>query len=99
VPFAPPLGPYFPPAVLPIGNYAHVGQLKFISSDEQLYDNPKAPERFVENFRGRYLHLIHAFGKFRDGWMWELPESSLNDHAPLYYAIHVWNIYERDFGR
>jgi len=92
----PPAGLYLPPKFPLIGSYHHVGQLKYISSEGTLHDNPSISSRLHEQFLGRYRHLIHSIGSLRSGWVWELPLDSLNDHAPLYYALRIWNAYERE---
>jgi hypothetical protein len=77
------------------GVYKHVGRLKYIDSAGKVIDNPSDWNRFVDDFRGSFGHLAAASGRMTDGGLAELPLDHLNDHAPLYYAVHIWNQYER----
>jgi triacylglycerol lipase len=87
----PPFGPCVrPPHVRP---YEHVGQLKYISSEGVLQDNPSRWARLTDGFKGRYGHLVNLAGQLRSGWIGELPDDGFNDHAPLFYALRVWNAY------
>jgi hypothetical protein len=78
------------------GIYQHVGRLKYINSDGELVDNPSDWDRVIDDFRGSFGHLAAASGRLTRTGLAELPVDHLNDHAPLYYAIHIWNAYERE---
>jgi hypothetical protein len=77
-----------------IGVYEHVGRLKYISSEERIVDNASNWDRLLDDFRGSFGHLAGASGRFTEDWVAELPIDHLNDHAPIYYAVHIWNNYE-----
>lgn len=94
VPKVPPLAPYDPLRLAP-GIYHHVGQLKYIDAAGEVHDNPGRWYRLLDGFRGEFGHLFNALGRLRSGWVWELPDDHLTDHAPLFYAIHIWNNYEK----
>ncbi len=77
------------------GIYEHVGRLKYIDSEGRLIDNPSDWNRFIDDFRGSFGHLAAASGRMTAGGLAEMPVDHLNDHAPIYYAVHIWNQYER----
>jgi predicted lipase len=77
------------------GIYKHVGRLKYINSAGEMIDNPSDWNRFIDDFRGSFGHLAAASGRMTSGGLAELPVDHLNDHAPIYYAVHIWNQYER----
>ncbi len=78
-----------------LGIYEHVGRLKYITSEEKMVDDPGNWNRLLDDFRGSFGHLADASDRFTKDWVAELPIDHLNDHAPLFYAVHVWNNYER----
>ena len=83
---------------LPIGNYSHVGQLKYISSDGHIRDNPSFWDRVMDSFKGNFGNLVNSLGRLKEGWSWEIPVDHLTDHAPIFYAIEIWNNYEKDLN-
>lgn len=89
----PPAGPCEP---LGVASYQHVGQLKYLNNKGHVIDNPSHWSRLLDHFSGELGHLVNQAGRFRSGWVSELPIDHLNDHAPLFYAIQIWNNYERD---
>jgi len=70
------------------GSYRHVGQMKYIDSEGVILDNPSLWVRLKANFR-RVVRNTFNLGLLRLRRV--LPENALIDHAPIYYAIHVWN--------
>lgn len=77
---------------LPWRPYVHVGQLKYIDSDGNLIDNVSLWQSISEQFVGRWKHLINSIGGLRKGWNFQIPADEFNDHAPLFYALHIWNL-------
>lgn len=77
---------------LPWRPYVHVGQLKYIDSDGNLIDNVSLWQSISEQFVGRWKHLINSIGGLRNGWNFQIPADEFNDHAPLFYALHIWNL-------
>jgi hypothetical protein len=75
--------------------YEHVGHLKLIdSSGEKILDVP--PEGFGDAPRGNLVRFAGRLGNLIAGLIGRSPKEPLTDHAPLFYALHVWNIYERE---
>ena len=93
----PPVGKY-ENQKLQIGKYHHVGQLKYISSDGHILDNPNFWDRLIDGFQGNFGHLFNSLGSLREGWTWEIPADNLIDHAPIFYTINIWNNYEKDLN-
>jgi triacylglycerol lipase len=91
VPHLPRFGPSATPPL--IRAYQHVGQLQYIAADGTVKDNPSLWSRITDGFEGRYRHLLDATGQLRPGGIAELPDDAFNDHAPLFYALRVWNAY------
>ena len=81
-----------------VGVYEHVGRLKYINSEQRMVDDPGNWNRLLDDFRGSFGHLADAADRFTKDWVAELPVDHLNDHAPIFYAVHVWNNYERSEG-
>ena len=75
--------------------YEHVGHLKLIdSSGEKLLDVP--PEDFVARPRGNLVRFAGRIGDSISSLVGRSPKEPIIDHAPLFYALHIWNIYERE---
>ena len=98
----PPGGIYDPLRIPPLGRYQHVGALKFIDRDGHIYDNPKLDDNLTDGFFGEsahrfnLLHMFNSLGRFRPGFLADIPEGFLVDHTPLFYVTHVWNNFVRD---
>ncbi len=88
-----------PPAGASVSNpfnvrpYEHVGRLMYLGKDGALNDNPSDVSVTFDRLRGRLAHVLDLTSRLRPGWLNEVPDDSLNDHAPLYYALHMWNAY------
>ena len=79
------------------GRYQHVGHLKYIDEAGMLFDNPSMLER-VQNSVGGQVQLLRALMRqWTNGEFGSFPLDDFNDHAPLYYALRVWNCYEEEF--
>lgn len=75
--------------------YEHVGHLKLIdSSGEKLLDIP--PEDFVARPRGNLVRFAGRIGDSISSLIGRSPKEPIIDHAPIFYALHIWNIYERE---
>ncbi|MEM8673120.1 MAG: hypothetical protein AAGF83_04520 [Cyanobacteria bacterium P01_G01_bin.67] len=84
------------PEIFRIRRYQHVGQLKYLDSNGHIIDNPNLWNRLVDSWKGQFGQLFHLSGQLREGWIKEIPVDNLTDHAPIYYAIHIWNNYKQD---
>jgi triacylglycerol lipase len=71
-----------------LGPYRHVGTTKYIDYEGVLHHNPGPWERAKDGLREAFRNTIDR-GLLR--FKRELPENSLTDHAPIYYATHIWN--------
>lgn len=76
--------------------YQHVGQLKYINSDGHITGNPNQLNSFLDSWKGQFENLFNLITRFRGGWIGEIPVNNLTDHAPIYYAIRIWNNYEEN---
>jgi hypothetical protein len=87
--------PTFGPAaaVPPLRAYEHAGELKYIAANGGIRDRPSWWERLKDGFRGRYDHLIDTKQQLQRDWTLQLPDKGFIDHAPLYYALRIWNAY------
>jgi triacylglycerol lipase len=73
-------------------SYRHVGNTRYIDNEGNILDDPSLGTRLVNNFLRVvrnvsdviYLRLTRA-----------LPDNALSDHAPIYYAIRIWNAYDK----
>jgi hypothetical protein len=70
------------------GSYRHVGNVKYIDSEGVILDDPSFLVRLKANFR-RVVRNTFNLGFLRLRRV--LPKNALVDHAPIYYAIHIWN--------
>ena len=79
------------------GWYHHIGNTLYIDQEDIIHVNPHIWNRLLWNFRkmlknmGNCVFLLLRFRR-------ELPENALTDHAPIYYAIRIWNNYIRGSG-
>ena len=97
VPLVPRVGPCSRPPL--VRAYEHVGELKYVASDGTLQDSPSRWARVTDGVKGRAGHLINLAGQLKTGWEWELVDDGFNDHAPLFYALRVWNAYAASLPR
>jgi hypothetical protein len=74
--------------------YAHVGHLKYVTSDGLLQDAPVRWSVLKDQLWGHFKHLGDAGKQLAEGIV-QLPNDNFNDHAPLFYALHMWNAYAR----
>jgi hypothetical protein len=80
----------------PAWGYYHVGKLKYINGERKLRDNPSYWERIKDETRWGYFRLRYVFRQWNlDGFLQSI-FGFLVDHAPLYYAIFIWNAYEKE---
>ena len=98
--------PLIAPHIFPlkgIKNYLHVGQLKYIDSQGDIWENSTVLERFNDNLQGSIKHIYHALNHnlnpFKKGFDCVIPLDHIADHAPIYYAIRIWNYYWNTVGR
>ncbi len=69
--------------------------MKYIAGDGAVQDNPSRWSRLTDGFHSRYGQLLGRGKRLRSGWQLELPDDGFNDHAPLFYALRLWNAYAR----
>ena len=71
--------------------YRHIGRMKYIDSDGNVLDAPSLWGRLTDNFLRTVKNTSNVLLlKLRSG---ALPENAVTDHAPVYYAIRIWNVY------
>jgi len=76
--------------------YEHVGLLKYIDEAGILSDNPSRLERMQHGVGGQLQLLRDVMKQWADGEFGDIPIDCFNDHAPLYYALRIWNCYEQE---
>lgn len=81
--------------LFPGAAYTHVGQLKFIDADghwdmTMVEGQLPAPTRLQEWARGLY-RLFDLGGAFAGNPFGLTVPEPIADHAPIYYASHIWN--------
>ncbi len=76
--------------------YEHVGLLKYIDKAGMLFDNPSKLDRIQDGVAGQVQLLRDVMGQWANGEFGKVPIDGFNDHAPLYYALRVWNCYEQE---
>lgn len=80
------------------GFYEHTGELFYLDSNRQLRVKPELLERITEGWRGSAELLLEALLHFATTRKLTLPIDQLNDHIPAYYALHLWNNYEKSLS-
>ena len=91
----PPWGPYGS-NLGKFGNYEHVGFLKYLDKDGELHDNPTFWKRVTLGIEGSFEHIWDLARLWSQGEFGSFPIEFLNDHAPLCYALHLWNVYDEE---
>lgn len=59
-----------------------------------------APSQILmDRFLGRFSFMFNMMGELASGHINgipdDIPDDGLVDHAPIFYAIHIWNSYMR----
>jgi hypothetical protein len=91
VALVPSVGPLRPPLPLPVGRYAHVGQLWYLDSEGGIHGDPAFVTRAVDALAGRFGAFLGLLGQLSVGHL-QVPFDGLADHAPLYYALRLRNL-------
>ncbi|GJL68184.1 MAG: hypothetical protein NPIRA06_08190 [Nitrospirales bacterium] len=78
------------------GRYEHVGLLEYIDEAGMLFDNPSMLEKLHHGVGGQVQLLRELMNQWANGDFGAIPIDCFNDHAPLYYALRIWNCYEQE---
>jgi len=78
------------------GSYEHVGLLTYIDEQGVLHDNPRLWKRVRHGLFGGLDHIWDIGSFWAKGEFSMIPFDCLNDHAPLYYALRLWNAYDEE---
>jgi len=81
-----------PPAI----GYRHIGLLKYIDDDGHIHDNPNIWVRMKSRISGHLGHIEAVLNSWSHGDFYAIPVDYLNDHAPIYYVVRIWNNHIRD---
>ena len=76
--------------VPPPGIFRHIGELKFIDSDGIIHDDIDYREEINEANQWDFKKIFNPINLTAKGFTDTLLEP-LIDHAPTFYAIHIWN--------
>lgn len=94
VTLVPPLARYRP-FCFRMGVYRHTGELKYIDSAGNIIVDSSISERMIDSVRGSVTHFLESIRRFKEDWTVQLPDDRINDHGPIFYAVHIWNQYEK----
>jgi len=76
------------------GPYDHVGTAKYIDDEGVIHD-----EREEQDDSGGLLQsltsTVGSISAISAKLVRGMPDDYLTDHAPIFYAVHVWNNYVR----
>ncbi|ATX79855.1 triacylglycerol lipase [Mariprofundus aestuarium] len=81
-----------PPAI----SYQHVGLLKYIDDTGHIHDNPTRWITMKSRITGHLGYLGEVLNSWSHGNLSAIPVDYLNDHAPIYYAVYIWNNHLND---
>lgn len=89
--------PALPPSVdidIPfVDQYRQFEDLKLINAGGELVIDPSAREDAGEQGRGVLDDLARIWSEIQNGDLDTIPFDALADHAPILYAVHIWNNY------
>jgi hypothetical protein len=88
----PVFGPFDRPA-MGLGDYVHVGTLRFIDGDGRLRDEAGGAESIQGLTREAVRALFTLPLQGRLAALLGIGRGPFDDHAPLYYALRCWNCY------
>ncbi len=79
--------------------YRHVGELHYINARGRLTRKPGWRRKLTDGLRGAYWHLQWILRE--KGWRLydQVILDHVADHAPAFYATHLWNELVRRYGR
>jgi hypothetical protein len=69
--------------------YQHIGQLRYITSQGDI----SAETNLADQLAGAASHALDIFKSWAKFNFDVIPSDALRDHAPIYYATHLWNYY------
>jgi hypothetical protein len=75
------------------GPYHHVGAAKFIDEEGVIHDQEE--QDGSSGLLRNLTSVVGSVGTLSKGLIRGLPTDALVDHAPIYYAVHIWNNYVR----
>jgi triacylglycerol lipase len=82
------------PRVDLLGTYRPVGHTLAFDRNGRIVLNPD-PDGAAEALRDELRRLDLR----QKDWARQQPLDDVIDHAPLFYAVHLWNLYDESFGR
>lgn len=82
------------PLFEPLGTYRPAGDVLAFDRAGRLVRNPDA-DGALATLKNELLHL----GTSDLDWALHQPLDDIIDHAPVFYAVHLWNLYEESLGR
>lgn len=69
--------------------YQHIGQLRYISSQGDI----RAETNLIDQLTGTVSHAFDVVKNWATFKFDTIPSDAFRDHAPIYYATHIWNYY------
>ncbi len=87
--------PMLPPRIV----YRHAGHPVCITAKGRVVVNPSLALRARSWLLGHILHAFTILRCWRRGDFSAVPLDDLNDHAPIYYVVYIWNDYIRHLGK
>lgn len=77
----------------PPGLYRHVGELKYFDRNNRLQDTLAKTDMIEDQFAARLKRIGVVMSDWSNLEFNRVALKDMEDHAPIYYAIHCWNNY------
>jgi pimeloyl-ACP methyl ester carboxylesterase len=77
-------------AAIGLDSYVHVGTLEYIDQDGRIAAGPPPRNGLGDAVAAEITAFVKKAGRL-SGFHLDIPFDRLTDHAPLYYALHLWN--------
>jgi len=76
------------------GTYDHAGTAKYIDEEGMIHDEHTEQDESGGLLRS-LASTVGSIGAIRAKLVRGIPDDYLTDHAPIFYAVHIWNNYAR----
>jgi pimeloyl-ACP methyl ester carboxylesterase len=75
----------------PPGRYEHLGEEWYLDAAGALHREPGPRERVFMSLQGHRARIEQVWDSWRRGDTGAFPSDYVVDHAPVFYATHLWN--------
>jgi triacylglycerol lipase len=80
-------------SIPPPGPYRHFGKLIYIHDDGKIVHDPSLWTMVTDSVAGHWSRLRGSLRWLTTTRPPEVAFDNITDHAPVYYAVHIWNNY------